>query len=182
MLSCLLEMNYTGHIVTDSGLYVWNSRSFAVLQKYAEESYLPIELNGKELHTLIQNADIRRPSLQIYGRFPMMVSAGCLQKTSGKCTHVPGYLTLTDRYRKTFPVYHECSSCYNILYNSVPLSLHTLLMNRTFPVSVGRLDFTTETAGETEKVLSYFTALVRGEKRQPFYQDFTTGHYKRGVE
>lgn len=182
MLSCLLEMNYTGHIVTDSGLYVWNSRSFVVFQKYAEESYLPIELNGKELHTLIQNADIRRPSLQIYGRFPMMVSAGCLQKTSGKCTHVPGYLTLTDRYRKTFPVYHECSSCYNILYNSVPLSLHTLLMNRTFPVSVGRLDFTTETAGETEKVLSYFTALVRGEKRQPFYQDFTTGHYKRGVE
>ena len=55
-------------------------------------------------------------------------------------------------------------------------------MNRTFPVSVGRLDFTTETAGETEKVLSYFTALVRGEKRQLFYQDFTTGHYKRGVE
>lgn len=181
-LSCLLEMNYTGHIVTDSGLYLWNSRSFAAFQKYAEESYLPLELNGKELRTLIQNADIRKPSLQIYGRFPMMISAGCLQKTSGKCTHVPGYLTLTDRYRKTFPVYHECSSCYNILYNSVPLSLHSLLMNGAFPVAAGRLDFTTETAKETERILAYFTALVGGESRQPFYQDFTTGHYKRGVE
>ena len=181
-LSCLLEMNYTGHIVTDSGLYLWNGRSFAAFQKYAEESYLPLELNGKELRTLIQNADIREPSLQIYGRFPMMISAGCLQKTSGKCTPVPGYLNLTDRYRKTFPVYHECSSCYNILYNSVPLSLHSLLMNGAFPVAAGRLDFTTETAKETERILAYFTALARGENRQPFYQDFTTGHYKRGVE
>lgn len=181
-LSCLLDMGYAGRIVTDSGLYMWNSRSSAFFQEYAEESYLPLELNGRELHTLIEKADIRMPSLQIYGRFPMMISAGCVQKTFGRCTHISGYLTLTDRYRKIFPVYRECSSCYNILYNSVPLSLHSLLMNKVFPVAVGRLDFTTETAEETEKIFSYFTALVRGESRQPFYQDFTTGHYKRGVE
>ena len=79
--------------------------------------------------------------------------------------------------------------CYNILYNTVPLSLHgqwkSLLEN---PCSVYRIEFTLEDAQETANILDYYMDLVKtvengDEMTREFpFKDFTNGHYKRGVE
>ena len=182
-LSFLMEKSFKKQIVSDINLYIWNSRAFGFWSRWADEIYLPAELNFHELQEMKERTDGRggRLSSLIYGRLPMMISANCVRKTTKDCDKEPGYSVLTDRYRKDFPVYTDCDFCYNIIYNSVPLSLHGLFAKKQTPAEVGRLDFTVESGVECANVIRYFQSL--SEKYvEPFYRDFTTGHYKRGVE
>ena len=92
---------------------------------------------------------------------------------------------LTDRYRKQFPVETNCQHCYNIIYNSVPLSLHAEWKKWKGKTSM-RLDFTMEREKETEEVLDYFARVYENgvfskDDKLPF-GEYTTGHEKRGVE
>lgn len=170
-------------VTADMNLYAWNKRSYKELRKRAEEVYLPAELNLHEWKDL-QNAallDQDDISVVVYGRLPMMISAGCVRKTEGGCRRQSGWNILSDRYQKEFPVYNDCTYCYNIIYNSVPLSLHKLLGGEGIRAGICRLDFTVEDPEETGKIIEYFQkASVCYE--DPFYKEFTTGHYKRGVE
>jgi len=182
-------------IVTDAGIYCFNERAGRFLQQYCKESYLPYELNGKECRKLAgkmmmrpeaeDGAEPLRMSMIIYGTIPMMLSANCIRKTASAC---PGRADsrsrwetcyLTDRYHVRFPVLCNCRHCYNVLYNSVPYSLHqnkeALSGMRLF---AKRLDFIRETGSQTEKILDYFF-----EKNDVFpVARYTTGHFKRGVE
>ena len=63
----------------------------------------------------------------------------------------------------------------NILYNSVPLSLHKDLGGWRGTADI-RLDFTIESGAETIRVLEAF--LKGGD---PPYHEYTTGHERRGV-
>ncbi len=63
-----------------------------------------------------------------------MVTANCIRKTAGGCLKEKGkravsenMVRLLDRYRTEFPVETDCGYCYNIIYNSVPISLHAYL-------------------------------------------------------
>ena len=121
----------------------------------------------------MKRLDVSNGEVLVYGHLPMMVSAGCVQKTLGHCRNVPGMTTITDRYRKDFVVKHECDYCYNVIYNSVPLSFHTREKElRKIAAPIWRYDFTKETDTQVHAVL-------RGEF--PF-SEYTTGHLKRGVE
>ena len=122
-----------------------------------------------------------RLSAVVYGRLPMMITANCLQKTSDGCCGKSGTVMLKDRYGKEFPVYHDCRHCYNIVYNSVPLSLHRAFSEELQEALHCRLDFTLETAKECLKVTEYFQK-ISVQYEDPFYSEYTTGHYKRGVE
>ena len=171
-------------VTADSCLYAWNSHAYFFMREKAEEVYAPIELNSYELKD-IQNAvsgDKSIFSVIVYGRIPMMVTAGCLMKTTKECRNTSGFCTLSDRYQKQFPVYNDCSSCYNIIYNCVPLSLHKIFAHDHLKPVNYRLDFTTENQDETKKIIEYFRKIAGGLYNDPFYKDFTTGHYKRGVE
>ena len=98
---------------------------------------------------------------------------------------------MEDRYGKSFPVYSDCLCCYNVIYNSVPLSLH-----RQFPWKIPsdgdyRLDFTLEQEEETRKIIRFFHHLATcsekegagaTDKQAPVFEEYTTGHFKRGVE
>lgn len=171
-------------VAADCGLYVWNSFACRFLEERAEELYAPLELNGYELRD-VQNAVSGGPgvfSTMVYGRIPMMISAGCLKKTEGECRAHSGFSELSDRYQKQFPVYNDCTSCYNIIYNSVPLSLHKIFGQEVFQPVNYRLDFTTESQDEAKKIISYFRELSAGRYTDPFYKEYTAGHYKRGVE
>lgn len=172
----LKEQGFSKKLCADSGLYAWNAEAYHFLKKYADEIYHPSELNYHERKDLKEQAF----SYMIYGRLPLMISANCLKKTSGACRKEAGYVKLSDRYQKEFPVYTDCNYCYNIIYNSVPVSLHKPYAEGKF-AGACRLDFTTETKEETKKVIEYFKEL-EGNVSEPFYQEFTTGHYKRGVE
>ena len=65
----------------------------------------------------------------------------------------------------------------NIIYNSVPLSLHGELSKWKAGVTY-KLDFTIESADETREIILFYT----GQKSERPFADYTTGHEKRGVE
>ena len=117
-----------------------------------------------------------------------MVSANCAALTFGRCKKADGrkertagqIVMLKDRMGKTFPVITDCGSCCNVLYNSLPLSLHETVAEG--PSCDIRLAFTVETGQETEEVLGFFDGLLRGERPAVPYREYTRGHEKRGVE
>lgn len=166
----------------DYGVYVWNHEALDLLSDKASGICLPVELNKGEWEELITYEKQKmRLSAVVYGRLPMMITANCLQKTSDGCRGKSGTVMLKDRYGKEFPVYHDCRHCYNIIYNSVPLSLHRAFSEELQEALHCRLDFTLETAKECLKVTEYFQK-ISVQYEAPFYSEYTTGHYKRGVE
>lgn len=170
-------------IVLDANLYIWNREAVCFWEGRAEEFYLPVECNLHEWKELLSccSCGEMKASAVVYGRLPMMITANCLNKTMGKCSGKAGMVRLTDRYEKQFPVYTDCLSCYNVIYNSVPLSLHGLFKEKGYLKGNYRLDFTTEDQKETERIIRYFAGLLN-DYQAPFYKDYTTGHLKRGVE
>ncbi len=170
-------------LVLDTGMYLWNHESISFFEQKVAEFYLPVECNFREIRELLDacNGIDLSCSLVSYGRLPMMISANCLRKTEGICKKESGITILKDRYGKSFPVLNDCLSCYNVVYNSVPLSLHKQVRDKNRQLSCCRLDFTTENGKETEEVMRFF---MRNSdcNEEPPYQEYTTGHYKRGVE
>ena len=118
----------------------------------------------------------------VYGYQPLMVSAQCLMKTTGKCTKEPGYYELEDRRHKKFLVHNVCAFCYNLIYNTVPLYLMDVLDEATESGIGGvRLQFVNETGDTVRAMAEACIRALQGE-RVTVAGDFTKGHYKRGVE
>ena len=171
----LKEYGYTGRIMTDYNLYEFNqeSRKFWK-EKGVFEFTAPVELTEREL----QDLRVKDGEVIVYGYLPMMVSAGCIQKTTRGCQKKSGQTTITDRYRNPFVVKNECDYCYNILYNYVPLYLGDR-MEEVYQIGPGRirLMFTTERQQEVRQILSaYF------EGKELPEGTYTRGHWKRGIK
>lgn len=171
----LKEHGYTGRIMTDYNLYEFNqeSRKFWK-EKGVFEFTAPVELTEREL----QDLRVKDGEVIVYGYFPMMISAGCIQKTTRGCLKKSGQTTITDRYRNPFVVKNECDYCYNILYNYVPLYLGDR-MEEVYQIGPGRirLMFTTERQQEVRQILSaYF------EGKELPEGTYTRGHWKRGIK
>ena len=75
----LKEHGYTGRIMTDYNLYEFNqeSRKFWK-EKGVFEFTAPVELTEREL----QDLRVKDGEVIVYGYLPMMISAGCIQKTT----------------------------------------------------------------------------------------------------
>lgn len=170
-------------LISDHNLYFWNHETVQFWQNRITEYTLPVEENQPEWKELLAKApDHMEAAALVYGRLPMMVTANCIESTLKSCRHEADISVLTDRYKTSFPVLHNCRSCYNIIYNSVPLSLHALVEKGMRGISAYRLDFTTENGEEIAKVVRYFADLLSGVGEKPPYKEYTTGHIKRGVE
>lgn len=157
----------------DACLYTWNRQAVLQLSELLDGFCIPFELNAAE------QADLLKQHFPwekiVYARIPMMVTANCVLKTVEGCRRgSDGCVRLIDRYNKRFPVLRNCSHCTNIIYNSVPLSLHSEVHSLKDKCDL-RLDFTMETAAETKAVLNTFL------RDQEFNEQYTTGHEKRGV-
>ncbi|MCI9176269.1 MAG: U32 family peptidase [Lachnospiraceae bacterium] len=142
---------------------------------------LPVELNLKELKKL----DCRRGELILYGRQPLMISSQCLHKNTSKCDGRSGVLQMKDRYGKLFPVRNQCSDCCNMIYNVSPLSLlHHVPEIRLLGPEAVRISFTMENRAEAEEIFACYQKAVssQGDSREKYLQDYTNGHWKRGVE
>ena len=174
--ACVRKLKGCYKMIPDAGLYCFNAESVRFWARYGKEYTLPYELNSKEAGELVRRAGYSGmlASMIVYGRIPMMITANCVRKTTGICEKKSGILTLKDRYGVTFPVEINCIHCYNIIYNSVPYSLH-LQQNVVKRIGAGvkRYDFTAESADECRRILL-------GDEF-PF-ESYTTGHLKRGVE
>lgn len=171
----LKEHGYTGRIMTDYNLHEFNqeSRKFWK-EKGVFEFTAPAELTEREL----QDLRVKDGEVIVYGYLPMMISAGCIQKTTRGCLKKSGQTTITDRYRNPFVVKNECDYCYNILYNYVPLYLGDR-MEEVYQIGPGRirLMFTTERQQEVRQILSaYF------EGKELPEGTYTRGHWKRGIK
>ena len=118
-----------------------------------------------------------------------MYSANCVRNTLDNCINSTSGRTniyfLTDRYKNDFSIVQNCLHCYNILYNTVPLSLHGQLegiMKRNYDTL--RLDFTIENETQTKAIADYYLTCMKMPDRAAEFplRNFTTGHYRRGVE
>lgn len=170
----LNRIGWEGQRILDHNVYTFNRESRALWrEKGIDMQTNPLELNGKELRALSAGDSIQI----IYGRYPMMTTAGCLHRTLRQCRHQPGQWTLRDRYQKEFPVKNNCRDCYNIIYNSQPLYLMDQ-MEEVGRLGAGayRIMFTTEGADEVEQILTGWMG------QQKPRMEFTRGHFKRGVE
>ncbi|MBD5461171.1 MAG: U32 family peptidase, partial [Lachnospiraceae bacterium] len=184
----LREKGYTGSVCGDAGVYVWNRETVRFWKNRLSGLCIPYELSAGEQKDLSGGLGHAFREQVVYGYLPMMVTANCMAKTGGACPG-KGEFALRDRYKKEFPVYINCRHCYNVIYNSVPLSLHEKVAVRAGRVTshVGetafRLDFTIEKPEEVKQTLRFFERLANGEKAQlPPYAPYTTGHEKKGAD
>ncbi len=176
-------------IVTDTGVYCFNQATAAFWANYSKEGYLPYELNGRECRKLAESTAEREVSMVVYGTIPMMLTANCLRKTSDACIiqgtgkglnrQTENWMLLQDRYKTIFPVRCNCRHCYNVIYNSLPLSLHKQWEEiKKMGLYAVRLDFVRESGDMVQKIINYYQ-----QKNNVFpVTEYTTGHYKRGVE
>ncbi len=166
---------------TDANVYIWNREAAYQLGPEIDCFCLPYELKAAEQRKLLESG---LPFEKIvYSRIPMMVTANCVLRTLGRCRRSeestaqrPRQTVLIDRFQKEFPVAESCAHCMNVIYNSVPLSLHRELSQWEGRVRL-RIDFTIETPEEVGHILDAF--LLGEELRLP---EYTTGHEKRGAE
>ena len=194
-VSYVRNLGRTYEIVPDAGLYVFNTESMRFLSDFCREYTLPYELNAREAKELVAYAHETGmdSAMIVYSRIPMMITANCIRKTAGRCvsdnrteagTHAEKHretgqslsnmMRLKDRYGTDFLVETNCTHCYNVIYNSVPYSLHLQKkeIHRT-GADVWRYDFTTESEEDCRRIL--------GDAGFP-YEKYTTGHLKRGVD
>ncbi|MDD3217917.1 MAG: U32 family peptidase [Lachnospiraceae bacterium] len=176
----LKNMGLEKQIILDYNLYTMNNLA---LDQYKALGYLrntiPYELNEKELYHR-RNAN---SEMIVYGYIPLMISAQCVKKNYDRCTKKQDVLYLKDRYQKKFPVKCNCHSCYNTIYNSVPLMLWTEKKAfRRMGISNYRLSFTLENQTQTNQILRDFEQGFIKEEKTSIKWDYTKGHFKRGVE
>lgn len=184
----LLEMGNQKPVVTDANLYTFNSRAAEFWRRQPGIAFetLPVELNAREL----RERGCREAELIVYGHLPMMTSAGCVYKTLKRCRkrekrrlEPDDYFRLQDRKNMKFAVKPVCKECYNVIYNSQPLSLLNMRgqVEALAPGSL-RLSFTLEDEAQTRKVLESFRKNYMENVPVEEFSEFTRGHFKRGVE
>lgn len=184
-MGILQDRNYQGKIYTDAGFYIWNHKTLLEWQDKVNGVCLPYELKSRELQSLTQTAIACEKV--IYGRIPMMITANCVANSTTGCIKKSGAREgrLIDRYHKSFPVEMNCVHCMNIIYNSLPLSLHNELEKWRNKTDF-RINFTTEDENVTKEIIKYFCKLQDSKDGEIVdelpYKEYTTGHEKRGVE
>lgn len=169
-------------IYLDAGLAPWNKWSYSFFKNQCAGFAYGLELNkGEKRDLCMEDAE-----QIIYGRIPMMVSANCFFKTQSNCFgkfHNVNENTglYIDRMNKEFKVSIFCDYCYNIIWNSIPLSLHNYWKN--YKDKCVRICFTTEENQVCKKILQEYIAFMDGGTfRDSVLGDYTAGHEKRGVE
>ena len=177
----LKRHEYQKEIRSDYNLYIFNRKTKEELRRLGiARGTASVELNDRELERI----GIEEQVFIAYGYQPVMISAGCIQKTSASCDGKGGVLSISDRYQKKFAVRRYCRDCYNVMYNSAPLFLADKAeeVHALAPAEL-RLDFTTESSGQVKEICHAYTlAFEKGCKTEPPMQDYTRGHFKRGVK
>ena len=199
-LMWLKENGWKGKIAFDHRIYIWNRQTWEYWSADMDTYCAPLELNGRDVLALPspEEGNRGRKEILVYGRIPMMVTANCIRKTAGECPkdvrpekgakaeardgRTGKELLLIDRYQAEFPVVTDCRFCVNVIYNSVPLSIHGFLGDLAESgAAFLRLDFLEESGKETEKILRLFENGLSGKQAQPEYA-FTTGHFRKGAQ
>ena len=184
-LQLLKERGFDKKIILDHNLYVFNRYAKKFWHNLGiSEFTAPLELNADELSRLCLNDC----EIEIYGRAPVMVSAQCLFKTSGKCTKRSEISSFKDRYSSIFPVRAYCDFCYNVIYNDRPTCLADDMKEiRRLNPALLRIRFSTETPDEVKEILATVPNHFRdstdtsGSMHYDQRSEFTQGHFRKGI-
>lgn len=200
------SISYPGKIAGEASLYAWNREAVFFWGEELERVSIPLELESgevRELCSAVQNVDrnsqnserygaqeagkelLSRLEAPVYGRAPFMVSANCIKLSAGSCDkNRRQYTELTDRLGNIFPVYTNCSHCYNIIYNCLPTSYYeSLWMLLEDGIRAFRVEFTTESGAEAKAVTQTFRRFFASElKEKGVGVETTQGRFRRGVE
>ena len=185
-------------IVADHHFYLWNRDAIKAFDGRLKGACLPLELRSGEQKALLrscesmQNLRIKSKTDDgevfgwdkiIYGRIPFMFTANCVAKTGDQCRKNQGedqkIASLKDRTGTDLPVLINCRHCFNIIYNSVPLSLHNEIQAWSELAAI-RLNFTTESFEDTKSIANWFLYEDCEAIGMPF-KSYTKGNEKRGV-
>ena len=176
-LQFLKNNGFEGEIISDYTVYICNGGSAKWAQKEMAGICYPIELNKSELTKLWMPENLCKEQL-VYSYLPLMVTANCLKKTTDRCGQKGLSEKIYDRYKKAFISKNNCMLCYSEIYNCVPLSLHKYLKDMNYSIDSYRIDFTIEDSKMTEAVMD----LYLNGGNEGLLGEYTTGHFKRGVE
>ena len=130
--------------------------SFVYIEQKAVEFLKKAGINGTTISLELNSQEIREictpaSEMVVYGYAPMMISAGCVKKSIGRCDGKESITRLKDRYQKTFYVKNYCDTCYNIIYNTAPLVLLEQIGEiEEMGIHEIRLHFTIEDTEETK--------------------------------
>lgn len=183
-LAFLLSHNIPAEkIRIDHNLYTWSNWSRESFYKLGiEGDTIPLELNRKEI---VKRKNTGSEML-IYGHLPLMTSVQCINKNLSVCDKTQKIRYLKDRYGILFPTKNHCMECYNVIYNSKALNLFSVMDElKDSNIYHYRLSFTIESVKEIKRVLDDFEQALK-KKGKPYktsnMENYTYGHYKRGVE
>ena len=94
-----------------------------------------------------------RPCIpQTYGRLAVMVTAGCVKATAGRCDGRQEMVEMKNPKNDTFAVVCHCDTCYNTIYTKEPV-------RRQNNGSTLRLEFTWESEDQMRKVMGEWNLL-----------------------
>lgn len=170
--------------IFDYNVYVNNSFAKEYLNElnssYGDDTIqftTPVELNFKEC--MARGATVEE--FIIYGYMPVMTSAGCIGKTCNQCNKNKETYVLKDRKAERFNVKCVCDYCYNLMYNSKPLSLFGSVDKiKKLHVRNVRLSFTFEDKSTIEEVIKK-VKFALNEELVKDDENTTRGHFNRGV-
>lgn len=166
-------LDYNMHIMNKEAKEFWKNQGVSHFTS-------SIELNYQELrHLGCKDMDVI-----VYGHIPLMTTAQCVVNNTVGCDEKARISIIKDRMNKNFYVANHCRYCYNTIYNGLALSLLNYKDDITDlkPKQI-RIDFTIEDSDETALVLKDFIDVFRYNKEAKHkMNDYTKGHFKRGVE
>lgn len=180
-LEFLKEAGCRKELILDYNMYIMNQEAeYFFANRGITQFTASLELNHQELREL----DITGFSVIVYGYTPLMTSAQCVVKNTAGCNYKTGYFRFIDKSGNPFYGRNFCSCCYNVIYNGKPLHLLEHVPDiEKLGVHDIRLDFTMESKEEMKQILSdYVKQAIYKEKTAGFVDDYTKGHFKRGIE
>lgn len=147
----------------------------------ARRVVLSPELNLKQMMRLCSGV---AGELEVigYGRLPLMLLENCIVKsTLGRCDCDNARFALRDRKNEVFPM--ASRHCGTVIYNSKPIYMADR-MDELLPLAADgiRLCFTTEGYAECRQVMQTYLEALSGVACAAPKQDFTRGHFYRGVQ
>ncbi|MDP4089032.1 MAG: DUF3656 domain-containing protein [Bacillota bacterium] len=172
--------------IGDYKLNIFNSETLQLISKYCGAAALSVELNKMEIKDIMSNVPKGYPAQVLaYGKVELMISEYCAVGSviGGKsrekhCTaHCEGNYTLKDRKGMEFAIRND-NFCRSHIYNAVPINL--LPMDdelKKLGIGYMRYDFIDESYEEVYKVVE---AVIKNKNID--IEDYTRGHYKRGVD
>lgn len=163
-------------------LNVFNSRTAEHFGKNGTVTLSP-ELNLHEIRELLQNTDVDAEIIA-YGHIPLMIMKNCPVKETNHCQNGRNIYKLRDRKKEEFPIVcvGKSGDCKALLLNSKPLYMADKMKDLTnLQINGIRLIFTVENFSQCGKIIDEYKRALNGEKIENPMNDFTRGHFYRGV-